>query len=206
MAYDTSGHRIKKPFPQISSAHKELGLLDYEQDKCLFGTHLIPRNPNKKICIVESEKSAIVAALFCPEYLWLACGSANQLNERWLKGIKNKQVILFPDRGQEISWSSKVDALQKQTGCTMKVSNLLRNLKIACKEDGDDIADLILESIKPTITNTVEVRSEKSSFIERDNAKKEKHSPKLQLLINKNPNLLSFINKLGLEETQRTSV
>lgn len=204
MAYDTEGHRVKKPYPQISSAHKELGLLDYEQDKCLFGTHLIPRNPNKKICIVESEKSAIVASLYCPEYLWLACGSASQLNDRWLKGLVNRQVLLFPDRGQELNWSSKVDLLQKQTGCTMKVSYLQRNLQIACKRDGDDIADLILESIKPTVI--VEPKSEKSVIVENEKSDKKEVSPELKIMIKKNPNLQTLINKLGLEETQRTSV
>ena len=113
-------------------------------------------------------------------------------------------MLLFPDRGQELNWASKVMELQKHTGCTMKISYLLRNLKIASKEDGDDIADLILESIKPTVK--VELKSAKEAIVENEKGDKNEISPELKLMIKKNPNLQTLINKLGLEETQRTSV
>ena len=217
IAFDSTGHRVKKPYPQISSAHKELSWKDFEQKKCLFGEHLLPLHPTKTICIVESEKTALICALFSPKYLWLACGSASQLNESWLKGIKNRNVILYPDRGMETNWENKVEFLQKSTGCKIKISNILRNKLIAITGSGEDIADLILESIKPT------TKPEKSTEFEEPvtstekstesmsvpNIKKQEmvqQSENLKHLIKKNPNVALLIDKLGLEETQRTSV
>ena len=203
MAYDKSGHRIKKPYPQISSAHKELGLLDYEQDKCLFGEHLLKRHPNKTVCIVESEKSAIIAALYSPEYLWLACGSASQLNSRWLKGLKGRKVILYPDRGQEQHWADKAAVLQSQIKCDIALSYLLRNHTIALAGDGDDIADLILEEIQPT-RKKVKLKAIKANST-APSAKPviEKKSEALKILIKKNPNIIKLMNRLGLEESSK---
>ncbi len=40
----------------------------------LFGEHLLPMNRGKPVAIVESEKTALVAAYYLPEYVWLASG------------------------------------------------------------------------------------------------------------------------------------
>ena len=201
MAYDKSGHRIKQPYSQISSAHKELGLQDYEQDKCLFGEHLLKRNPNKTVCIVESEKSAIIASLFSSKYLWLACGSASQLNARWLKGLKGRYVILYPDRGQEESWASKANQLKNQIDCKIELSYLLRNQTIAQKGDGDDIADMILESLQPKKHQLKTVQLSVNNSTPSSIPAKKERSEALKALINKNPNIISLIDKLGLEES-----
>ncbi|AOW20591.1 DUF6371 domain-containing protein [Urechidicola croceus] len=66
---------------------------------CLFGEHLIniPKNKNKSIILVESEKTAIVSALHLPEFVWLAYGGINGLTNDKLKPLIGLKVILVPD-------------------------------------------------------------------------------------------------------------
>lgn len=78
---------------------------------CLFGEHLLKVRPENNdwhrltpleekemvVAIVESEKSAIVASIFYPEYVWLACGGANGLSVAKCEVLRNKTVLLFND-------------------------------------------------------------------------------------------------------------
>ena len=79
MAYDENGHRIKDKMDRIDWLHarimKKKGLKpsDWNLKQCLFGEHLLSSRSNEAVCLVESEKTAIICALVYPEYLWLAC-------------------------------------------------------------------------------------------------------------------------------------
>ncbi|HXL01353.1 MAG TPA: DUF6371 domain-containing protein, partial [Dysgonamonadaceae bacterium] len=53
---------------------------DFNLVQSFFGEHLLSAYPKKTIAIVESEKTAIIASLFMPEYVWLAAGNINGLN------------------------------------------------------------------------------------------------------------------------------
>lgn len=66
---------------------------------CLFGEHLIdlPKNKNKTIILVESEKTAIVCSMHLPEYVWLAYGGINGLTKAKLKPLIGRKIILVPD-------------------------------------------------------------------------------------------------------------
>lgn len=72
-----------------------------EQGKyCLFGRHLLnrPDSEGKPICIVESEKTAIIASIVYPEAIWMAAGSCYYLDyEKKIQDIENREIILFPD-------------------------------------------------------------------------------------------------------------
>lgn len=68
----------------------------------LFGEHLLhdPARKDLPVCIVESEKSAIICALYEPRFLWLATGGKNFLKEDRMAALQyqGRQVILVPDR------------------------------------------------------------------------------------------------------------
>lgn len=67
---------------------------------CFFGRHLLNGDDAdaKPICIVESEKSAIIAALAYPEAIWMAAGSCYFLTHKKLdKDFNDREIILFPD-------------------------------------------------------------------------------------------------------------
>ena len=68
----------------------------------LFGEHLLhdPARADLPVCIVESEKSALICALHEPRFLWLATGGKKFLREDRLAALQlqHRQVILVPDR------------------------------------------------------------------------------------------------------------
>ena len=68
-------------------------------NQCFFGEHLIPYI-NKPIAIVESEKTACAMTIFDPSFLWLACGSASNLQDSKCSYISKYKVTLFPDHNQ----------------------------------------------------------------------------------------------------------
>ena len=141
MKYKTNGHRMKKedspyntdwlhsllirrrdpqtgettydppyPYPSIYNPDTQ------EARQCLFGEHLMNRYPNAPVCIVESEKTAILMAIAYgnnPMQLWMACcGSSNITRER-LKPLINqrRRIILYPDHDGVKLWKQKMDAL-----------------------------------------------------------------------------------------------
>lgn len=68
----------------------------------LFGEHLLhdPARRDLPVCIVESEKSAIICALHEPRFLWLATGGKKFLKEEKIAALQSqhRDIILVPDR------------------------------------------------------------------------------------------------------------
>ena len=127
---------------------------DFNLVQSFFGEHLLSAYPKKTIAIVESEKTAIIASLFMPEYVWLAAGNINGLNIEKSKVLKERSVILYPDLSKELPtrptafelWSRKAAEIRQAYGCKIIVSDYLE--KIASdeeKENGLDIADYFLK-------------------------------------------------------------
>lgn len=108
MSYGTDGHRIGNP----NWVHSKLleGKLpkDWALCQCLFGAHLLAKNPDKQVCLVESEKTAIVMAAHQPEYLWLATGGSGGLSQEKLNCLKGRRVTVFPDSGCYGKWLEKL--------------------------------------------------------------------------------------------------
>lgn len=139
----TNGKRIKEPYNHIQWVHKALRYADYNLKQCLFGEHLLQIS-NKTVAIVESEKTAIIASAFMPDYIWLATGSLNNLSADKCTVLKGRSVILFPDLNAFDKWTSKAKELP-QLG-SLFVSNLLEiNASAEEKMNGWDIADYLLK-------------------------------------------------------------
>lgn len=70
MLYDaTTGKRVKHPQPHVCWVHTEMKLKDYNLRQCFFGEHLLPLYPDRKVFVVESEKTAVIASHFIPDVL-----------------------------------------------------------------------------------------------------------------------------------------
>lgn len=143
MLYDpATGHRVKEPVAKVGWAHSLMKLESFNLRQCLFGEHLVRTRPLDKIMIVESEKTALIAAYFVPQYLWLATGGLYNL--RPSEALRNRDVLLLPDLQAEERWREKLPALAAVCR-TVAISDLLRN--IATEEQrqaGLDIADFLL--------------------------------------------------------------
>lgn len=140
----TTGKRIKKPYNYINWMHKVLKLDSFNLEQCLFGEHLLNNEKNKPVAIVESEKSAVIASVYLPEFIWLACGSVNNLNKAKTECLKGRNVVLFPDLGCFDLWNDKIPKLSKLA--TFRTSTLLRDkASIEEKKQGLDIADYLIQ-------------------------------------------------------------
>lgn len=149
MKYDSeTGHRIKDPnvpgrVTWVHSLMKTSGQLpkEWELSQCLFGEHLLPQHPQQTVALVESEKTAIIAAGLMPQYLWLATGGKSCINDR-LNVLKGRKVIAFPDVDGFQEWTDK---LAKYPDLDITVSPLLQ--QAATTEDlaaQIDIADWLI--------------------------------------------------------------
>jgi hypothetical protein len=143
MQYDSrTGKRVKEPVNKISWVHTVLCLPDFHLSQCLFGEHLL-RDATKMIAIVESEKTAIIASCYLPNFIWLACGGCGNLSAKLCKPLKGRNVVLFPDAGKHNEWNEKAKTLSSI--CTVSVSSLIeKEASEAERKAGFDLADYLV--------------------------------------------------------------
>lgn len=140
MLYDcNTGKRIKKPFPHINWMHKVLHKETFVLQQCLFGLHLISEKNNTPVCIVESEKTAVIMSMVLPQYIWMATGAKTNLKTDLLAPLKNSKIIVYPDNSEYEDWNTKTITIA-QEGFKISCSGLLENLDL---DEGDDLADLL---------------------------------------------------------------
>ncbi|MCH4821761.1 toprim domain-containing protein [Gramella lutea] len=129
---------------KINWVHAMAKLQNFNLQQCLFGLHLINTDNKKPIAIVESEKTAIIASLAFPEYIWMATGGLNNLKEKMLKPLRGRNVILFPDAGCYKIWKVKIETLPSDIN--IQISDLLYHKATPeQKREGLDIADYIID-------------------------------------------------------------
>lgn len=131
-SYGRSGKSIPEWLKKYSKSENP-------KSPCLFGLPQLKTEPrNKPIAIVESAKTAIIATGFYPEYIWLAVGGLEMLNEKRLKALEGRNVTLFPDKGGFEKWKKKIT--QRNYRSKFNLSDLLEKLDVEC---GKDIADFL---------------------------------------------------------------
>jgi hypothetical protein len=145
------GTRVKTSFNHITWVHQALKLTPFHLSQSLFGAHQLIHAPvNKSIALVESEKTAIIAAAFWSDFIWLATGSLNGLTLERCRSLKGRRVILFPDAGAYGLWQQKAEQLNNHLGIKIKVSNWLEeHVSQAGLEQGVDLADCLYQSPYP---------------------------------------------------------
>ncbi len=141
-----TGKRLKDTHNNIHWAHNTNGKTDFELQQCLFGEHLLHGN-FKPIAIVESEKTAIIANIYMPQFIWLATGGLSNLTGEKCINLKGRSVTLFPDLNGFEKWNLKRKELShKIPGTCFKISKLLeKNATEKEREEGCDIADYLLK-------------------------------------------------------------
>ncbi len=151
MLYDPkSGRRVKDPHPHITWVHSALKEENFNLKQCFFGEHLLTLETEKTVAIVESEKSAMIAAHYLPSMLWLATGGKNGcLNRENIIKLRGRKVILFPDLGATEEWRSKADLFEESDVAVRLFDYLDKRATDAQRNEGYDIADFLLESKNP---------------------------------------------------------
>jgi hypothetical protein len=103
IVYDDTCHRIKS-IPPV-----RLFTVSKGYTPCLFGEHLLFENDKDVlVCIVESEKSAVICSLYLPsinnrKVVWMAACGSNGLTEEKIQPLAGYEVCLCPD----FSWLSR---------------------------------------------------------------------------------------------------
>lgn len=132
--YDAqTGHRIKgADTPPVRWVHSLHRLDGFTLQQCFFGEHLLQGN-RLPIAIAESEKTALIASIRMPQYLWLATGGIRNLNVEKCKYLDGRRIVLFPDAGAWQYWNSIATTIPN-----CRISTQLQHLT-----DGSDIADYL---------------------------------------------------------------
>ncbi len=149
MKYDReTGHRIKDSnvpgaITWVHTLLKKQGVLPQEWTltQCLFGCHLLKKYPDKPVCLVEAEKTAIICAGMMPQFVWVATGGKTQLGDK-VEVLAGRKIVAFPDVDGYDAWIEKI---RERPYLNIQVSDYL--VHKATDEDrvmGADIADIII--------------------------------------------------------------
>lgn len=129
---------------------------------CGFGEHLLDPEKERTVCIVESEKSAVMASFFYPQFDWIACGSANGLGVA--NGVRGDFKIksLY---GRKIYWLADADAAGRENSSLRLLRKYNQNVVVIDlwpeRNDGYDIGDAIDEGLRPEIAEPQETYEDK---------------------------------------------
>ncbi len=179
MGYDAvTGHRIKEPFNQVSWVHSVRKVQDFRMKQCLYGEHLLSDSSAvmsaKPVAIVESEKTALVATHFIPDFIWLATGGMHGcFNGEAIQVLSGREVILFPDLKATEEWRRRLPMLESvcwRVTCSDMLERIATNEQ---RSQGLDIADFLLMEDTPQMI--------------------------LAKMMERNPVLQTFIDTFGLE-------
>lgn len=110
----------------------------FNLQQCFFGQHLFAKYPEKRINVVESEKTAVICAAYMPEFLWVATGGSHGTQISTLS--QWREVVLYPDLGQFEHW--------KKFGLPMSRC-MERRATEEERAAGWDLADYLLKNKKP---------------------------------------------------------
>jgi hypothetical protein len=152
MLYDPlTGRRIKKPFSHVTWVHHTLKLTPFQVNQTLFGAHqLCQPTSHQPVALVESEKTAIIATAYWPNFLWMATGSLTGLTPERCACLQGRKVILFPDAGAYLKWKQSAEQLISQLGIYVKVSNWLeQQTNTGGLTQGLDLADYLAQRPYP---------------------------------------------------------
>ncbi|MEG0900281.1 MAG: DUF6371 domain-containing protein [Oscillospiraceae bacterium] len=143
MQYDAGTGKRNKTGWGINWVHSKLTksgkITDFKLSQCLFGLHLVHLPNSTPVMLVESEKTALIMAMFFPQYTWLATGGKSNFSERLLRVIKPMQIIAIPDADGFSKWSEKSKYLNRG-GYRITVLDLFKG-----EDSSRDIADVLLE-------------------------------------------------------------
>ena len=183
MHYQSDCHRDKSRTPTWAIAEmKKTGTLpsDFENPHCLFGLHLLTSTNisvcqdksvssvtsqrhtllvresvcPKNVCVVESEKSAVILSELFPDYVWLSCGGLQMFKPELLAPLVNHKVMVFPDTDETgatyKAWQDIVQQASKHYSFhyPIRISPILEvHASAEQKRRKIDLIDLLFESV-----------------------------------------------------------
>jgi hypothetical protein len=140
-----TGKRLKGDYDTSSLPAKLKLKENFNYSQIFFGEHLLPKNQNKTVAVVEAEKTAIIASLCFPEFVWLGSNSKTWLKVERLQKLGTRKILLFPDADGFDDWRT-VAAAARAKGVNVTVSDLIERCATAeQKAGGYDLANYLIE-------------------------------------------------------------
>jgi len=132
----------KRDKEKITWVHSAMRIQDFKLSQCFFGEHLL-NDTSKPVAMVESEKTSIICSAFFPQFIWIATGGIQNLNEERLNSLKGRNVTLFPDLNAYKTWKDKIS--QFKNIASFRVDVFLENkATYEEKNNGLDLADYLI--------------------------------------------------------------
>lgn len=166
--YGADGNRIKSTddtgmdsFSLKQPTDRTGGLELKRYELCLYGEHLLDPAKKRPVFLIESEKSAVIAAWFYREYDFVAVGSANGLTDKKISALTGRRCYWLSDAdGNEIKLDPKTKKEKLSEGGRKNSS--IRKLQayeirhavldlFPERKDGYDIADAIHDGLMPDL-------------------------------------------------------
>ena len=117
MKYREDGHRDKDKNPTwMNYVLSRAGQFDREKCKvirCLFGLHLAKEFADAEVCLVESEKTAVICSAFCDpnRKIWMACGGLQFFKPEMIADLvtANRYIVVYPDVDGADKWAKVIE-------------------------------------------------------------------------------------------------
>ncbi len=157
MYYQQDCHRDKQHNPTwVHSLMKSQLPQDYELQHCLFGLHLLTSDLSHQtsaVCIVESEKTAVILSEIIKDFIWMSCGGLQMFKPELLAPLVNHKVVVFPDTDETgeayNAWLTVLQQAQRLYAFKypLRISNLLElHATEEQKRRKIDLVDYIFDS------------------------------------------------------------
>lgn len=150
MLFSASGDRIKSKKAFSRTAYKN-AFRPKQNPPHFYGLHLLQEQPQAPVALVESEKTAIIASLYFPTYVWIASGGASyfsanssQASKIRMQPLKDRSIIVFPDLDKGHEWKQKARFWADQ-GYQMHVNNFVEAHKELAGKETADLADILVQ-------------------------------------------------------------
>lgn len=164
MAYKSDGHRNKEmrySFNWLHSMLEKAGKFDPDKnhvDHCLFGLHLAKAFDHAEVCIVESEKSALICSAFTNpnERIWMATGGKSGLNPNAIAPLRemHRHIVLYPDFDGYQEWTDRAEALEYDR---LSISTKPKDYHIEADGPKADMADIMVRLMHGITESPAEV-------------------------------------------------
>ena len=166
-----TGHRVKETGGAVNWAHRMRRYGEPSElvvPQCLFGLHLLNDNVDVnenlaprcvqapslrgraggEAAIVESEKTALIMSLVCPDKVWLATGGKANFKESMLAPLLGHEVAVYPDADALHDWYTRAVEMNRTLGTHLHIPTGYYNLMDhdEARREGWDLADVVLSS------------------------------------------------------------
>lgn len=139
MLYNVDGHRAKGERYNNDWLMRLMSKKERRAPWPVFGEHLLKERPAAPVGIVESEKTALIAAICCDAYIWVAVGGKSNFTADRCRALKGRECFIFPDLDAIEDWEKRAAELNAQGFTIYPASDYIRQNAVGPKCDLGDI-------------------------------------------------------------------